>query len=121
MSFFFFSSRRRHTRLQGDWSSDVCSSDLSLPERPTVHSAVLPAVTPDSATDFLGLNADADGALGADGADGASMIVVLMEGSPGSDRNGQWRREGRCDRQPPSRTGPWARPRRQCPVPGPTR
>ena len=26
---FFFSSRRRHTRLQGDWSSDVCSSDLS--------------------------------------------------------------------------------------------
>src|SRR5215467_15729590 len=28
MIFFFFSSRRRHTRLQGDWSSDVCSSDL---------------------------------------------------------------------------------------------
>src|SRR2546426_9165086 len=27
---FFFSSRRRHTRLQGDWSSDVCSSDLNL-------------------------------------------------------------------------------------------
>src|SRR5256885_11075360 len=25
---FFFSSRRRHPRLQGDWSSDVCSSDL---------------------------------------------------------------------------------------------
>src|SRR2546426_5091247 len=28
--FFFFSSRRRHTRLQGDWSSDVCSSDLTF-------------------------------------------------------------------------------------------
>src|SRR5580658_10730770 len=28
--FFFFSSRRRHTRLQGDWSSDVCSSDLAV-------------------------------------------------------------------------------------------
>src|SRR6266850_5896148 len=28
MFFFFFSSRRRHTILQGDWSSDVCSSDL---------------------------------------------------------------------------------------------
>src|SRR5437879_10277794 len=27
--FFFFSSRRRHTRYIGDWSSDVCSSDLS--------------------------------------------------------------------------------------------
>src|SRR5256885_6735027 len=30
--FFFFSSRRRHTRLQGDWSSDVCSSDLTEEE-----------------------------------------------------------------------------------------
>src|SRR5256885_8718564 len=28
----FFSSRRRHTRLQGDWSSDVCSSDLKTEE-----------------------------------------------------------------------------------------
>src|SRR6185295_13689652 len=27
--FFFFSSRRRHTRYWRDWSSDVCSSDLS--------------------------------------------------------------------------------------------
>src|SRR5437016_9980766 len=29
--FFFFSSRRRHTRLVSDWSSDVCSSDLGAP------------------------------------------------------------------------------------------
>src|SRR5256884_2496611 len=29
-SFFFFSSRRRHTRCSRDWSSDVCSSDLLL-------------------------------------------------------------------------------------------
>src|SRR2546427_4720407 len=28
--FFFFSSRRRHTRFDCDWSSDVCSSDLNL-------------------------------------------------------------------------------------------
>src|SRR5438128_293020 len=28
MIFFFFSSRRRHTRCYRDWSSDVCSSDL---------------------------------------------------------------------------------------------
>src|SRR5690348_17566336 len=27
---FFFSSRRRHTRWTGDWSSDVCSSDLLM-------------------------------------------------------------------------------------------
>src|SRR5699024_11812990 len=30
MTTFFFSSRRRHTRSKRDWSSDVCSSDLSL-------------------------------------------------------------------------------------------
>src|SRR5205085_5928464 len=29
--FFFFSSRRRHTRFDCDWSSDVCSSDLAFP------------------------------------------------------------------------------------------
>src|SRR5260370_6046660 len=28
--FFFFSSRRRHTRFKCDWSSDVCSSDLAF-------------------------------------------------------------------------------------------
>src|SRR5207248_7889498 len=27
---FFYSSRRRHTRSYGDWSSDVCSSDLTM-------------------------------------------------------------------------------------------
>src|SRR5438105_6735195 len=31
--FFFFSSRRRHTRSTRDWSSDVCSSDLGAVER----------------------------------------------------------------------------------------
>src|SRR5438477_7118276 len=31
--FFFFSSRRRHTRLTCDWSSDVCSSDLKKDAR----------------------------------------------------------------------------------------
>src|SRR5256885_3867715 len=35
--FFFFSSRRRHTRLQGDWSSDVCSSDLIVELREQIH------------------------------------------------------------------------------------
>src|SRR6266853_5950691 len=29
LCFFFFSSRRRHTRFDCDWSSDVCSSDLA--------------------------------------------------------------------------------------------
>src|SRR3712207_7668075 len=33
--FFFFSSRRRHTRYWRDWSSDVCSSDLAPVAQPT--------------------------------------------------------------------------------------
>src|SRR5262249_58475820 len=37
-SSFFFSSRRRHTRLVSDWSSDVCSSDLRL--APARHGAI---------------------------------------------------------------------------------
>src|SRR2546422_5404799 len=32
--FFFFSSRRRHTRCSRDWSSDVCSSDLTRSPQP---------------------------------------------------------------------------------------
>src|SRR5437879_10115400 len=32
--FFFFVSRRRHTRYIGDWSSDVCSSDLGQHDAP---------------------------------------------------------------------------------------
>src|SRR2546430_1405448 len=38
-SCFFFSSRRRHTRFDCDWSSDVCSSDLGPrpPRRPNVR------------------------------------------------------------------------------------
>src|SRR5215213_11205518 len=35
---FFFSSRRRHTRLVSDWSSDVCSSDLGIIGRDGVTS-----------------------------------------------------------------------------------
>src|SRR2546429_3378318 len=39
--FFFFSSRRRHTRCSRDWSSDVCSSDLGacngIPRRPDLR------------------------------------------------------------------------------------
>src|SRR5699024_12059964 len=47
---FFFSSRRRHTRSKRDWSSDVCSSDLTnlylfyAPLPPPFHN---PPHTPD--------------------------------------------------------------------------
>src|SRR5437016_13801245 len=54
MLFFFFSSRRRHTRLVSDWSSDVCSSDLEnpspvSPRSPTVTVTELPRQTRPSA------------------------------------------------------------------------
>src|SRR6195256_4611772 len=42
--FFFFSSRRRHTRYIGDWSSDVCSSDLHALEKAALARGVLGAV-----------------------------------------------------------------------------
>src|SRR5262245_66088980 len=44
--YFFFSSRRRHTRCLSDWSSDVCSSDLELPRFPAreLHLADHPVV-----------------------------------------------------------------------------
>src|SRR5436190_8708994 len=37
---FFFSSRRRHTRSLCDWSSDVCSSDLTVRIRPSENGAL---------------------------------------------------------------------------------
>src|SRR5256885_14164188 len=43
MPVFFFSSRRRHTRLQGDWSSDVCSSDLLDPAVRYPHGVYIDA------------------------------------------------------------------------------
>src|SRR3989449_10664902 len=40
--FFFFSSRRRHTRCSRDWSSDVCSSDLGQPRAAPARPGFLP-------------------------------------------------------------------------------
>src|SRR3712207_9127435 len=56
-SFFFFSSRRRHTRYWRDWSSDVCSSDL--------HAALLAGQRPGTGT-----GRRADGGRGRSGSDG---------------------------------------------------
>src|SRR6266700_2850217 len=44
--FFFFSSRRRHTRFSRDWSSDVCSSDLYTDEEHQVWSTIWRALQP---------------------------------------------------------------------------
>src|SRR5207237_7578161 len=53
--FFFFSSRRRHTRFKCDWSSDVCSSDL--PHQPgdgVAQRRLAHAVAADDGQDPLG-------------------------------------------------------------------
>src|SRR5437762_8106437 len=45
--FFFFSSRRRHTRYIGDWSSDVCSSDLDASNRVVIQNVAAVGAKPD--------------------------------------------------------------------------
>src|SRR5690606_41092221 len=54
--FFFFSSRRRHTRFSRDWSSDVCSSDLSYFPVIVYRSARMATIKQD---DFIQSIADA--------------------------------------------------------------
>src|SRR5690606_41123416 len=45
-SLFFFSSRRRHTRFSRDWSSDVCSSDLSADLLGRTHGEIAKLIKP---------------------------------------------------------------------------
>src|SRR2546427_5588522 len=52
--FFFFSSRRRHTRFDCDWSSDVCSSDLLA-----AASIVVAACATATVSNYLTFGADA--------------------------------------------------------------
>src|SRR5437762_7063081 len=60
--FFFFSSRRRHTRYIGDWSSDVCSSDLSRRKRGEAHMDLrYPSVAPPSTGSAIPVMKLADG------------------------------------------------------------
>src|SRR5258706_8106448 len=47
---FFFSSRRRHTRLVSDWSSDVCSSDLFFLQPPLPSQVLVPGQLSGSST-----------------------------------------------------------------------
>src|SRR5205814_6645044 len=61
--FFFFSSRRRHTRCLSDWSSDVCSSDLKVSVECRVKFSV---VAEQHADGFIGIN-DAEFEVRAEG------------------------------------------------------
>src|SRR2546430_7738540 len=52
LRFFFFSSRRRHTRFDCDWSSDVCSSDLFGPQLPRILAGTAPSLAIDDLQAF---------------------------------------------------------------------
>src|SRR5690348_17366269 len=83
---FFFSSRRRHTRWTGDWSSDVCSSDL--------------AVEAEAGAKLLGDEvADQQGLAGIAGGedDGARKVAVTQQ--IGSDGGPRYPDCGRQDRK----------------------
>src|SRR5437762_5505857 len=56
---FFFSSRRRHTRYIGDWSSDVCSSDLI----PMAYARLSETYGPSTRLDLPGLGLVSGGLL----------------------------------------------------------
>src|SRR3989454_4315535 len=77
--FFFFSSRRRHTRLQGDWSSDVCSSDLDeYPRAGTTLESVAklkPAFKKDGTVTAASSSGINDGA--------AALLVIGGKGGKG--------------------------------------
>src|SRR5262249_58514432 len=79
---FFFSSRRRHTRLVSDWSSDVCSSDLG-PEvidlrRGQARSAALTApklAAADTEDERTMVGSNSWAVAGAQARDGRAMLA----------------------------------------------
>src|SRR2546426_10964468 len=78
--FFFFSSRRRHTRLQGDWSSDVCSSDLLATKK---HTALTGHIT--WGVEDFDLSRDGKWLAFVTNEDGVSVLHVL-ETATGQER-----------------------------------
>src|SRR5438094_3685161 len=68
---FFFSRRRRHTRSYGDWSSDVCSSDLGSPAKVAAHKIE---------ADFIARKRVYDGPSGPQHHPGTPVDVLLDDG-----------------------------------------
>src|SRR5947207_9261056 len=81
--YFFFSSRRRHTRSLCDWSSDVCSSDLVF-TRENAYGLDASQMTA-QATD-TGLDLTAGGLVWAGGQERASGRVTARFRTEGEDR-----------------------------------
>src|SRR5688500_19073534 len=80
---FFFSSRRRHTRLQGDWSSDVCSSDLD---------AVVTTAGSDGVSDLGEVLADAEERLRSGASAGSRVEIGRASGRDRVAMRGDGRR-----------------------------
>src|SRR6266487_4979320 len=85
MLLFFFSSRRRHTRWTGDWSSDVCSSDLGICRLPAIGgTAAWAASTLTQVSAIRGREAEIAVLRDAlDLAESGRRAVVLIEGEAG--------------------------------------
>src|SRR5690606_41087737 len=71
LDYFFFSSRRRHTRFSRDWSSDVCSSDLGQQNR---HEGALAGAGRDVQCAVMKLDEPLD-----DGKTEAVALVLAVE------------------------------------------
>src|SRR5699024_11771747 len=75
--FFFFSSRRRHTRSKRDWSSDVCSSDLI--STPTMAIAAKPSEEMIRTRSERGAVFGDDGGASPSGVAAMALVVVVVE------------------------------------------
>src|SRR5207253_3342455 len=90
--FFFFSSRRRHTRWPRDWSSDVCSSDLGI-QVPNREREIIWLREVVESTEFIGNKSKLTLAMGKDingrivTADLGSMPHLLIAGSTGTGKS----------------------------------
>src|SRR5476651_288202 len=99
MCWFFFSSRRRHTRYWRDWSSDVCSSDLTAPvvftgeshgDGPLLNSELRPApgYRPNLKLVSLDIETSAKTELHSIALEGCGERQVYMLGPPNGDSSG---------------------------------
>src|SRR5262249_59949458 len=91
---FFFSSRRRHTILVSDWSSDVCSSDLALglqlAERmPPLHAYML-------AMHSRALAASGETARAIESGKRAGELLAALGGVDARSEERRVGKEGRC-------------------------